>query len=155
MCSGRGSARHDMNETGPVSAACGGVIRGARGPVRLSVVVGAAVVEKGIGRSEGVGDGAPDDRQERRPIRTPGRRDRPPSSRRGDRAPLLAVAGAQDTQILPANVPAMATAMPRAGRRVETPVFPDEGHLLLTPANVRRFWVQAFATVQAGCTTRR
>jgi dipeptidyl aminopeptidase/acylaminoacyl peptidase len=79
----------------------------------------------------------------------------PVANARAARAPLLAVAGAQDTQILPANVPAMATAMRRAGRRVETLVFPDEGHLLLTPANVRRFWARAFATVRAGCTARR
>lgn len=78
----------------------------------------------------------------------------PAANARAALAPLLAVAGGKDTQILPANVPIMADSMRAAGRQVETLVFPDEGHLLLAEANVRRFWERAFATISEGCGKR-
>lgn len=75
----------------------------------------------------------------------------PAANARSAVAPLLAVAGGKDTQILPANVPIMADSMRAAGRTVETLVFPDEGHLLLTESDVRRFWDRALATLMANC----
>lgn len=75
----------------------------------------------------------------------------PVANARAAAAPLLAVAGGKDTQILPANVPIMADSMRAAGRTVETLLFPDEGHLLLAEANVRRFWDRALATLATGC----
>jgi dipeptidyl aminopeptidase/acylaminoacyl peptidase len=75
----------------------------------------------------------------------------PAANARSASAPLLAVAGGTDTQILPANVAIMADSMRAAGREVETLVFPDEGHLLLRENNVRWFWERAFANLTRGC----
>jgi dipeptidyl aminopeptidase/acylaminoacyl peptidase len=66
-------------------------------------------------------------------------------------APLLAVAGMHDTQILPANVPIMADSMRAAGKRIETLVFDDEGHVLEQQGNIARFWSRAQALLDAAC----
>ncbi len=66
-------------------------------------------------------------------------------------APLLAVAGAHDTQILPANVGHMALAMRDAGKRLDTLVFQNEGHLLERPDNVATLWARARQTLRSGC----
>jgi dipeptidyl aminopeptidase/acylaminoacyl peptidase len=77
----------------------------------------------------------------------------PAANARSAVAPLLAVAGGKDTQILPANVPIMADSMRTAGRKVETLVFPEEGHLLLAEPDVRQFWDRTLALLATECGT--
>jgi dipeptidyl aminopeptidase/acylaminoacyl peptidase len=75
----------------------------------------------------------------------------PAANARRASAPLLAVAGMHDTQILPANVPIMADSMRAAGKRIETLVFEDEGHVLEQERNIALFWLRAHALLDAAC----
>jgi len=75
----------------------------------------------------------------------------PAANARRTSAPLLAVAGMHDTQILPANVPIMADSMRAAGKRIETLVFDDEGHVLEQERNIARFWSRTHALLDAAC----
>lgn len=52
----------------------------------------------------------------------------PASNARLVTAPLLGVAGALDTQILPKNVAIMADSLAAAGRQSQSIIFSDEGH---------------------------
>ncbi len=75
----------------------------------------------------------------------------PAANARRATAPLLAVAGDLDTQILAANVTIMRDSLRAAGKDVEMIRFPDEGHLLLKPENRRRFWDRAFLLLKRAC----
>jgi dipeptidyl aminopeptidase/acylaminoacyl peptidase len=75
----------------------------------------------------------------------------PAANARSATAPLLSVAGHRDTQILPENVQIMADSMHRAGKSVETLTFPDEGHLILQPQNVTRFWEKTMRFLHVHC----
>lgn len=75
----------------------------------------------------------------------------PAANARRASAPLLAVAGMHDTQILPANVSIMADSMRAAGKRIETLVFDDEGHVLEQERNIARFWSRTQALLDAAC----
>lgn len=79
------------------------------------------------------------------------RRYSPVANARAAHGALLAVAGMYDIQILPQNAERMADSMRAAGKRVKTLVFVDEGHLLLQPENVRRFWTATLETLASNC----
>jgi dipeptidyl aminopeptidase/acylaminoacyl peptidase len=75
----------------------------------------------------------------------------PVANARRATAPLLAVAGDLDTQILAENVTIMGDSMRAAGKVVETIRFPDEGHLLLKPEHRRLFWGRVFRLLRGAC----
>ncbi len=66
-------------------------------------------------------------------------------------APLLAVSGARDTQVLPHNAERMVAALRALGKPAELLAFPDEGHLLEQPASVRMFWTTALGFLDTNC----
>jgi dipeptidyl aminopeptidase/acylaminoacyl peptidase len=75
----------------------------------------------------------------------------PTANARSVTTPLLSVAGQRDTQILPENVQIIADSMHIAGKPVETLTFPDEGHLILKPENVRKFWERTMDFLHLNC----
>ena len=75
----------------------------------------------------------------------------PAANARSATAPLLAVTGERDTQILPENVKIMADSMQIAGKPMETLTFPDEGHILLQAQNVTTFWAKTMEFLQTHC----
>ncbi|HVS60034.1 MAG TPA: alpha/beta fold hydrolase [Gemmatimonadaceae bacterium] len=78
----------------------------------------------------------------------------PAANARSATAPLLAVAGQRDTQILPDNVRIMADSMHIAGKPVETLTFADEGHLIVQPEHVKQFWVKTMNFLDVNCRSR-
>jgi len=54
-------------------------------------------------------------------------------------APVLAVAGKLDTQILPMNAPMIVSALRAANKSAELLEFPDEGHLIIKPETSSAF----------------
>ena len=64
----------------------------------------------------------------------------PASNARRASAPVLAVAGMRDTQILPQNVTIMRDSMLVAGKQIDTLTFADEGHLIMSEANQVTLW---------------
>ena len=70
-------------------------------------------------------------------------------------APVLAVAGKLDTQILPINAPTIVSALHAANKRAELLEFPDEGHLIIKPENIQRLWDSVFAMLNESCGARR
>jgi dipeptidyl aminopeptidase/acylaminoacyl peptidase len=75
----------------------------------------------------------------------------PAANARRATAPLLAVAGDLDTQILAENVTIMGDSMQAAGKVVETIRLPDEGHLLLKPEHRSVFWERVFHLLRRAC----
>ena len=69
--------------------------------------------------------------------------------------PILAVAGKLDTQILSANASAIVTALHAANKPAELIEFPDEGHLIVKPENIRRLWEAGLALLDNSCTAKK
>jgi dipeptidyl aminopeptidase/acylaminoacyl peptidase len=69
--------------------------------------------------------------------------------------PVLAVAGRRDTQILPSNASAIVTALHAANKRGELLEFPDEGHLIVKPENIRRLWQAGLALLDDSCSQQK
>lgn len=63
-------------------------------------------------------------------------------------APLLAVAGAGDTQIPPRNAIAMVDRLRSLDKPAELILFEDEDHWIREPENVRRFWERVVEFMQ-------
>ena len=68
-------------------------------------------------------------------------------------APLLAVAGGEDGQILPENARLMVDSMHAAGKAAELLHFDGDGHLL-GPESARRFWARTYAFLEEHCGAR-
>jgi dipeptidyl aminopeptidase/acylaminoacyl peptidase len=75
----------------------------------------------------------------------------PVANARRATAPLLAVVGEMDTQILPANVRVMEDSMRAAGKAIEVLRFSDEGHLLLKPEHQVLFWERVSHLLEGAC----
>jgi dipeptidyl aminopeptidase/acylaminoacyl peptidase len=67
------------------------------------------------------------------------------------RTPLLAMAGARDTQIPPENAERIVAAVTAAGGPAELLRFEDEGHLLEDDRNVRIFWERTLDLLDGNC----
>lgn len=68
-------------------------------------------------------------------------------------APLLAVSGANDTQVSPENAERMVDAMKEHGKSAEWLHFDDEGHLLTNLRNRRLFWTRVLEFLAGNCQT--
>lgn len=77
----------------------------------------------------------------------------PAANARQATAPLLAVVGGQDGQILPQNGPTMVDSMRVAGKQAELLVFPDDGHELGAESS-ERFWNRTFGFLEEHCAPR-
>lgn len=66
-------------------------------------------------------------------------------------APLLAVSGADDTQVLPENAARMVQALRELGKPAELLHFEEEGHLLTRSENRRLFWTRAVEFLRESC----
>jgi dipeptidyl aminopeptidase/acylaminoacyl peptidase len=66
-------------------------------------------------------------------------------------APLLAVAGAGDTQVMPHNAARMVDALRALNKTAELLHFADEGHLIVKPENRRLFWTTVMAFLKRHC----
>jgi dipeptidyl aminopeptidase/acylaminoacyl peptidase len=66
-------------------------------------------------------------------------------------APVLAVAGMRDTQILPQNVTILRDSMLAYGRQIDTLTFADEGHLILSEVNQAELWRRVTAFLRQHC----
>ncbi|MFW6200939.1 MAG: alpha/beta fold hydrolase [Gemmatimonadota bacterium] len=66
-------------------------------------------------------------------------------------APLLAVSGANDTQVRPENAERMVAAMRRHGKSAEWLHFEDEGHLLTRRTHRRTFWTRVLEFFEENC----
>jgi dipeptidyl aminopeptidase/acylaminoacyl peptidase len=66
-------------------------------------------------------------------------------------APLLAVSGAGDTQVLPHNAARMVDALRALGKPAELLHFPDENHLINKPVNRVRFWEKVTSFLDMNC----
>jgi dipeptidyl aminopeptidase/acylaminoacyl peptidase len=64
----------------------------------------------------------------------------PATNARRATAPVLAVAGMRDTQILPRNVTIMRDSMLAYGKQIDTLTFADEGHLIVNEVNQVTLW---------------
>jgi dipeptidyl aminopeptidase/acylaminoacyl peptidase len=60
-------------------------------------------------------------------------------------APILAVSGSLDTQVPEINSASMVDTLRAVGKEIRWLSFPDEGHLIENPENVRRFWDEALS----------
>ena len=69
--------------------------------------------------------------------------------------PILAVAGRLDRQILPANASAIVAALHAAKKPAELIEFPEEGHLIVKPENIRRLWEAGLALLDNSCTEKK
>jgi dipeptidyl aminopeptidase/acylaminoacyl peptidase len=69
--------------------------------------------------------------------------------------PILAVAGRLDTQILPSNASAIVTVLHAASKPAELIEFPDEGHLIVKPENIRRLWEVGLALLDNSCAEKK
>jgi dipeptidyl aminopeptidase/acylaminoacyl peptidase len=69
----------------------------------------------------------------------------------GVNAPLLAVSGATDTQVLPHNASRMVETLKAIGKPAELLHFPDEGHLIEKPVNRVTFWQKVVSFLEANC----
>jgi dipeptidyl aminopeptidase/acylaminoacyl peptidase len=67
------------------------------------------------------------------------------------RVPLLAVAGAADSQVPPQNAISMVEALRLLGKPAELLYFEDEGHLIEREENIRRFWARVFQFLASSC----
>jgi len=59
-------------------------------------------------------------------------------------APLLAVSGEKDSQVVPQNARSIVEALKAAGKQAELLSFKDEGHLINSPENRKTFWDKVF-----------
>lgn len=66
-------------------------------------------------------------------------------------APMLIVAGEQDTQLLPANVRTMADSLTAYGKEFESIIFKEEAHRIEQPLNRVRLLDAVRRTLQKGC----
>lgn len=69
-------------------------------------------------------------------------------------APVLAVTGVRDTQIYPFNGRTMVEQLTRQGRIGQLLEFPDEDHMIASPANQLALWTTVFAFLERHCGSR-
>ncbi|NOT10124.1 MAG: S9 family peptidase [Gemmatimonadales bacterium] len=86
------------------------------------------------------------------PVEVPAQYERSPIRNLANvRAPLLAIAGEQDRQILPQNARMIVDSLTALGKRARLLWFADEGHVIEKPENVDRVWNAIFEFLSVAC----